>query len=65
VKVAPLLPSRDLLSSHSQITWTHTWGLAILGLDIVTFNIKNNSRKPQQKEPRLHRLLTGLLVIVC
>ena len=31
VKVAPLLPSRDLLSSHSQLGWTHTrvfcnWG---------------------------------------
>jgi hypothetical protein len=34
VKVAPLLPSRDLLSSHSQISWTHTWGLLQLGLDV-------------------------------
>ena len=24
VKVAPLLPSRDLLSSQRQLTWTHT-----------------------------------------
>ena len=29
VKVAPLLPSRDLLSSQRQLTWTHTRGLAI------------------------------------
>ncbi|HEY5371896.1 MAG TPA: hypothetical protein VIJ75_23175, partial [Hanamia sp.] len=27
VKVAPLLPSRDLLSSHWQLRWTHTKGL--------------------------------------
>ena len=29
VKVAPLLPSRDLLSSQRQLRWTHTGGLAI------------------------------------
>jgi hypothetical protein len=28
VKVALLLPSRDLLSSQRQLTWTHTKGLA-------------------------------------
>ncbi len=35
VKVAPLLPSRDLLSSQRQLRWTHTLGLAIAGLDVV------------------------------
>ena len=34
VKVAPLLPSRDLLSSHSQLDWTHTLGLLQGWLDI-------------------------------
>jgi len=33
VKVAPLLPSRDLLSSQRQLTWTHTKVFAIAGLD--------------------------------
>ncbi len=28
VKVAPLLPSRDLFSSQRQLRWTHTGGLA-------------------------------------
>jgi len=31
VKVAPLLPPRDLLSSQRQLRWTHTRGFAILG----------------------------------
>jgi hypothetical protein len=33
VKVAPLLPSRDLLSSQRQLTWTHTIVFAITGGD--------------------------------
>jgi len=36
VKVALLLPSRDLLSSQRQLTWTHTKVFAIAGLDNVT-----------------------------
>lgn len=36
VKVAPLLPPRGLLSSQRQLRWTHTWGLALLGQDVVT-----------------------------
>ncbi|MBD0286461.1 MAG: hypothetical protein ICV51_16090 [Flavisolibacter sp.] len=32
VKVAPLLPSRDLLSSQRQLRWTHTRALAKAGL---------------------------------
>jgi hypothetical protein len=39
VKVALLLPSRDLLSSQWQLTWTHTWGLALLGQDVVVKDI--------------------------
>ncbi|MGH2563702.1 MAG: hypothetical protein ACRDE5_04275 [Ginsengibacter sp.] len=31
VKVAPLPPSRDLLSSQRQLRWTHTKGLAKYG----------------------------------
>ena len=41
VEVALLLPSRGLPSSHRQLRWTHTWGLAILGQDIVIFIISN------------------------
>ncbi len=33
VKVAPLLPSRDLLSSQRQLRWTHTKVFAKAGLD--------------------------------
>jgi ABC-type uncharacterized transport system permease subunit len=36
VKVAPLLPSRGLLSSHSQISWTHTGVLLQVGLNVQT-----------------------------
>jgi len=36
VKVAQLLPSRDLLSSQRQLTWTHTKVLPQVGLDIET-----------------------------
>jgi len=36
VKVAPLLPSKDLLSSQRQLRWTHTKAFAKAGLDIVT-----------------------------
>jgi hypothetical protein len=35
VKVAPLLPSRDLLSSQRQLTWTHTSAFAKAGQDIA------------------------------
>jgi len=41
VKVARLLPSRDLLSSQRQLRWTHTLGLALLGQDIVIFIFSN------------------------
>ena len=43
VKVAPLLPSRDLLSSQRQLTWTHTAGLAIGWLDGRTIGYKSIS----------------------
>ena len=33
VKVALLLPSRDLLSSQRQLRWTHTWSFALFGLN--------------------------------
>jgi hypothetical protein len=36
VKVAHLLPSRDLLSSQWQLRWTHTKGLAIWWQDVET-----------------------------
>ena len=36
VKVALLLPSRDLLSSQRQLRWTHTLVLPIVGLNNVT-----------------------------
>ncbi len=36
VKVAPLLPSRDLLSSQRQLRWTHTKVFAKAGLDNQT-----------------------------
>ncbi len=36
VKVALLLPSRDLLSSQRQLRWTHTKVFAKAGLDNVT-----------------------------
>ncbi len=39
VKVAPLLPSRDLLSSQRQLRWTHTIGLAKVGLEEYGLNI--------------------------
>ena len=35
VKVAPLLPSRDLLSSQRQLRWTHTSALPKFGLTNV------------------------------
>jgi len=38
VKVAPLLPSRDLLSSQRQLSWTHTWGFMQAGLDKLNFS---------------------------
>jgi len=41
VKVARLLPSKDLLSSHRQLRWTHTLVLPIVGLDIETIDINN------------------------
>ena len=37
VKVAPLLPPRDLLSSQRQLRWTHTCGFALLGQDVGNF----------------------------
>ncbi|MEJ7677183.1 MAG: hypothetical protein WKG06_04785 [Segetibacter sp.] len=36
VKVAPLLPSRDLLSSQRQLRWTHTKVLLQVGMEIKT-----------------------------
>ncbi len=36
VKVAPLLPPRDLLSSQRQLRWTHTKVFAKAGLDNET-----------------------------
>jgi hypothetical protein len=36
VKVAPLLPTRDLLSSQRQLRWTHTLVLLQVGLDVET-----------------------------
>jgi hypothetical protein len=36
VKVAPLLPSKDLLSSQRQLRWTHTKVFAKAGLDNAT-----------------------------
>jgi hypothetical protein len=41
VKVAPLLPSRDLLSSQWQLRWTHTKVFAIAGLDIEAIGSKS------------------------
>jgi len=38
VKVAPLLPSRGLLSSQRQLRWAHTGGLPKYGLTNVIFN---------------------------
>ncbi len=42
VKVAPLLPSRDLLSSQRQLRWTHTLVLPIVGLDVGTISSGNS-----------------------
>jgi hypothetical protein len=40
VKVALLLPSRDLLSSQRQLRWTHTKVFAIAGLDVEAIGSK-------------------------
>ena len=42
VKVALLLPPRDLLSSQRQLRWTHTLVLPIVGLDIETISSGNS-----------------------
>ena len=43
VKVAPLLPSRDLLSSQRQLRWTHTKVLLQVGQDVGTIGYKSLS----------------------
>jgi len=43
VKAAPLLPSRDLLSSQRQLRWTHTKVFAKAGLDVVIFGCSSLS----------------------
>jgi hypothetical protein len=58
VKVAPLLPSRDLLSSHSQISWTHTRGLPQGWQDVVSFIILSLSASV----PAGHSLFSFLLL---
>ena len=40
VKVAPLLPPRDLLSSQRQLRWTHTCGFALLGQDVGNLGLQ-------------------------
>jgi len=43
VKVAPLLPSRGLLSSQRQLRWTHTKVFAKAGLDVETIGCSSLS----------------------